>query len=159
MVTSNLSIFIFSSFFCILRLGFILGAKIYIDFTKYGFDECMTRLEKELKMFDQGDTKIIQQNDCIEQDTAEKIPSSELIVKKKSVYLWTIEDTENWFNNKKIHSSIKENMSPCDGRLLEQLYKMSHEVPEFFYSTLRLDTKANLKDIACFTVELRLLFI
>ena len=29
-------------------LGIIMGDKIFVNFTKYGFDECMRRLRKEL---------------------------------------------------------------------------------------------------------------
>ena len=37
-------------------LGFILGSKIYIDYTKYSFEECSSRLQKELKNFHDSDT-------------------------------------------------------------------------------------------------------
>ena len=31
------------------RLGLILGTKIFVNFTKYSFEECMIRLKKEIK--------------------------------------------------------------------------------------------------------------
>ena len=31
------------------RLGLILGSKIFVNFTKYSFEECMLRLRKEIK--------------------------------------------------------------------------------------------------------------
>jgi hypothetical protein len=76
---------------------------------------------------------------------------------KASVSDWTETDVDNWFLEKKILYSIKQNISPCDGNVLGQLYKMSVDVPEFFYSCLRNDTKANLKDLAFFANQLRLL--
>jgi hypothetical protein len=41
---------------------------------------------------------------------------------------------------------------------LEQLYRTLKEVPEFFHSILRADTKASLRDIVFFTTELKQLF-
>ena len=76
---------------------------------------------------------------------------------KQLVSEWTETDVENWFHEKKILYSIKQNISPCDGNVLGQLYKMSIDVPEFFYSCLRNDTKANLKDLAFFANQLRLI--
>ena len=229
------------------RLGFILGAKIYIDFAKYSFDECIKKLNKQiilmkvdnhrpLKIIErievkheahedtskeqsqddnpkinvedgqnkdasletvhqdeqrdaveqtkeqeiEEDSKTDSQNENVHKETLNIIEGSEEgsnyikepdnehkeqeydeIIKNysntKTVNEWVEIDVDNWFTEKKINNSIKANISPCDGKVLEQLFKMSIEVPEFFYSCLRNDTKANLKDLAFFATELRVL--
>ena len=125
-------------------LEIFLSGKAYIDFTCFNFEENMCKLKKHLETIIQ--TVIIKEE-------------ASLLECKKSIYQWNDDDVNNWLLNKNITLSIKENILPCDGRLLEQLYKMSIEVPEFFYTSLRTDTKANLKDIATFATELRLLFV
>ena len=78
--------------------------------------------------------------------------------KIKIVSDWNEQEANLWFKNKKITNSILENLSPCDGKLLKQLHITLNEVPEFFHSILRADSKASLKDIVIFTGELRELF-
>jgi hypothetical protein len=86
-------------------------------------------------------------------------PKRELTkVEKSSVYYWTEAEVDKWLNDQNIKASIIENISPCDGKLLDQLHQMSKEVPEFFFSCLRADSKASLKDVAYFTSELKSLF-
>ena len=144
-------------------LGFMLGTKIYIDFTKYEFQDCVERVKKELLMIkNQNSEPVINEQKSEMANELIGKPESSIILASnniKSIFNWSEADAEMWFNSKNMNASIKENFSPCDGRLLEQLYKMSIEVPEFFYTTLRTDTKASLKDIAYFSSELRLLFV
>ena len=83
-----------------------------------------------------------------------KVPSTE----RKAVSNWSEEQVKEWFNNTKISNLIAENLAPCDGVLLEQLYATMTEVPEFFHSILRSDSKASLKDIVVFTSALKALF-
>ena len=185
----------------------MLGAKIYIDFTKYDFEECSSRLRKELSNIkndknvektDKKINKILKENDSedlkkeaeiviLEDNIIEtkkelsqinkinETDASKLIHEKKSfesvsnsvnyfeknisAFYWTEEQSMNWLIKQKIKPSIIESIAPCDGKLLQQLYQMSEEVPEFFYSSLRADTKASLKDVAFFTSELKSLFI
>ena len=71
---------------------------------------------------------------------------------------WSEEEVGIWFKNTKINVSITESLSPCDGRLLEQLYGTLIRVPEFFHSILHSDSNACLKDIVYFTAALAELF-
>lgn len=152
----------------------MLGAKIYIDFTKYDFEECTSRLRKELSNIrnenDKREKKIeevhqisnkIEEDIVIVEDTIidTKIFINSVKEKNENAYYWTEAEVGNWLNEKKIKTSIIENIAPCDGKLLQQLYQISKEVPEFFYSSLRADSKASLKDVAFFTSELKSLFI
>lgn len=131
-----------------------MGTKIYIDFTKHEFDVCMDRLKKELSLSTAVNSNIDKKETNVRKLSANREDDGY----EDKISSWNQVETENWFKNRRISIPIRENMSPCDGRLLSQLYKMSNEVPEFFYSTLRSDTKASLKDIAIFASELDLLF-
>jgi transcriptional regulator NrdR family protein len=139
-------------------LGFMLGSKIYIDYTKYSFEECSSRLQKELKNYHDHDTALstVSNNSAaVKKETENKsVVSSGQIISNK----WSEEEVVNYFKSKKVNDLIIENLMPIDGRLLEQLYRTLKEVPEFFHSILRADTKASLRDIVFFTTELRQLF-
>ena len=146
----------------------MLGAKIYIDFTKYEFEECSSRLVKELKNYTSMIKDIITKADVN--------PSNQLIKKVKSSPIereaiqekktenkikaigWTQEQALAWFKSKCIKDSIMEALMPIDGILLDQLNRTLKEVPEFFHSILHKDSNASLRDIVVFTNELRSIF-
>ncbi len=140
----------------------MLGQKIYIDYTKYENDECNNRLLKEIK-------SILNENIRHKQDLKAEYFNNKSLNNETNVsglstdelkltLLWSENEVMIWMNAKQINSSIKENILPCNGRVLHQLYKMSADIPEFFYTILRSDTNSNLKDMAHFTSELKLLF-
>ena len=138
----------------------MLGAKIYIDFTKYEFVECCSKLKNELdsvlrnqkehktekteKKIDSTHAKtvIVELNN---ENTESKVIESQLIGKnlqskgidiKKIIpeieisqpnennppYLWSESELNFWLIDKNIATAIILNVSPCDGKLLEQLY-------------------------------------
>ena len=136
-------------------LGFILGSKIYIDYTKYSFEECSSRLQKELKNYDPVNvlTTVSNNSSAVKKDI-ENISAPTKIITSS----WTQDQVVDYFKSKKVNDLIIENLMPCDGRLLDQLYRTLKEVPEFFHSILRADSKASLRDIVFFTTELRQLF-
>jgi hypothetical protein len=155
------------------RLGILLGMKIYIDLINLDFDECFEKLTKELGKLNQENDlsndfvktevknihrEIIQVDPEINIKTKKEI-SYELGVMETSVSSWSEEDVCNWFRNKKIKVSIREYLTPCDGKVLEELFKISKESRDFFLTKLDLDSNVNLKDIAFFRVELRSLFM
>jgi hypothetical protein len=166
----------------------MLGAKIYIDFTKYEFEECISRLKKELFSIIEIKNELKNEKktpaQTVEVETNETktevkvsgkqfvdkvfgkndikkiIPETEISkpIVSHPAHLWTEAEINFWLIDKNISPAIILNVSPCDGKLLEQLFRMSKEVPEFFFSSLRADTNASLKDIAYFTSELKILF-
>ena len=134
--------------------------KLYIDLTKHEqFEDFASQLQSNLISI-----KVIGNNS----NNAENLSHSNHIEMKvkapvfkskiRAPSSWTEEEVREWFNNKKIKDSIVQNLSPCDGSLLEQLYITLTEVPEFFHSILRSDSNASLKDIVIFTSALKTLF-
>ncbi len=146
--------------------------KIYIDLN-LDFEECIGSLKKELIMLNQGnefnnvaaktEVKQIYQVDTEFKPNIKLTGiSCELLKnnnnKENHVYSWSKEDVYNWFNDRKIDSSIKESLTPCDGKMMAELYKISQDNSDFFLSTLYSDSKARLKDIVFFRIELKSLF-
>ena len=115
-------------------LGLILGSKIYINFTKNDFDECIKRLIKEVIQLNKsiGDAKGKRTLDNKIKQPIEK----EVIQKLIKALSWSELDAENWIIDKKFHKEIVESLTPCDGELLYELYKMYIKIPGYFYSSL-----------------------
>jgi hypothetical protein len=139
-------------------VGFLIGTKKYIDYTKYSFEECSSRLQKELKNIHDNDTAL----STVSKDTAavKKDIENKSIASPSTTTIsrsWSQEQVINYFKSKNINDSIIE-ILPCDGMLLEHLYQVLEKAPEFFHSTLRADLKAGLIDILRFTFILKQLF-
>lgn len=78
--------------------------------------------------------------------------------KSPIVLKWNESEVEEWIRMKKIDISILDDLRPCDGRILNQLYKILTTAPEFFYCALTAKNKISLRDVAVFTSELESLF-
>jgi hypothetical protein len=148
-------------------LGIILGSKIFVDFTKYEFAECIKRLFKEFgPLF--GSKKHQQQLECrveTQHVQIEKIKPPvdqkvELMVVEKNneVSGWSEVQVAQWFEEKGFNALMLASVMPCDGGLLEQYYLMSQSVPEFFFKSLNPNGAVSLRECALFAKELRLLF-
>lgn len=76
---------------------------------------------------------------------------------------WTETQVQKWFIEKKIDQSIIKNISPCDGRVLYELFMIKNETPEFFYKSIGYVNNSfknsNLRDIAHFSYELKKIFL
>lgn len=135
-------------------LGIILGSKIFVDFTKYEFHECIRRLKHELKSIhdtvsDQGKS---------EQDGSSRVTQRPVTAASRRLK-WTDEQINTWLTEKEFNTSLVENISPCNSALLEQYYVMLNSVPEFFYNALvNKNSDIKLRDYAYFVCELRKLF-
>ena len=88
-------------------LGIILGARIFIDFTKYEMEECIKRLNAELKQFTEVKQEILEVKASGDANEKEK---QEPKNKKSSSKMesWSEKQVENWLIDKKIDSSICE---------------------------------------------------
>lgn len=76
---------------------------------------------------------------------------------------WTETQVQKWFSEKKIDPTIIRNISPCDGRVLYELFIIKNETPEFFYKSIGFANNSfkntNLRDIAHFSYELKKIFL
>ena len=72
---------------------------------------------------------------------------------------WKENDVEKWFKDEEINALILNDLKPCDGLILNQLYEILKTSPDFFYSALTVKNKEiNLRDVAVFTYKLKNLF-
>lgn len=76
---------------------------------------------------------------------------------------WTESQVLKWFTEKRIDPAIVKNVSPCDGRVLYELFLIKHETPEFFYKSVGFAANSfkspSLREIALFSYELKKLFL
>ena len=71
---------------------------------------------------------------------------------------WSELQVIEWAKNLNINNSIIEDLKPCNGKILNQLFKILITAPEFFYCALTAKNRINLRDVAVFTSELEILF-
>lgn len=150
-------------------LGIILGSKIYIDFTKFDFAECMRRLKKELVVIYDQVYNILLTNskDVMTSSTTSSIisaPSPSIMNAswteeiERGADRWAEENVNKWLDEKNFHSVIVDSVRPCDGKLLYSMYKMFESAPESFYASLNKNNAVNLRDLVYFSTELKQLF-
>ncbi|RNA36713.1 hypothetical protein BpHYR1_013375 [Brachionus plicatilis] len=144
-------------FFKFFRLGIILGAKIFVNFNKYTFDECIRRVLVEL-------SKVKNDLDNEKVDIKPNLNggrnNSNVNDSKNQNLLWNEKEVEKWIHEKNFNRHIMDNLRPCNGKILYQMFTMLETVPEFFYSTIRSDSnnQVTLRDLAEFSFELKQLF-
>ena len=148
---------------------------MFINFKKYTFQECMERLKKEVETVynskkspsttdphkpppiteppenpndNKDDDKKPHENDKPTNNHNEE-----------KVLKWSEGDVEKWLESKSINTSIVENLKPCDGKILFQMYRILQSAPEFFYCAMKAEADyCALKDLALFVYELTALF-
>lgn len=137
-------------------LGIIISDKIFINFTKYDHDECMRRLLNEIKSLNSppshhGEAGLVQ---ITSTKTTPNGPSRAQLIEN-----WTEDEVKKWFTDCKIHESIMEELFPCTGIILQQLYDMKSTAPEFYYQSMGKNKNVNLRSILQFTHHLNKLFV
>ncbi len=138
--------------FC--RLGLILGSKMFVNFKKYDFEECIRRLKSELN-------HIIKKSPVIENKASMPTSAAPIEPKTNSVLSWSVGQVNEWLEKKEFHPYISDNIRDSSGKTLQQMYLMQQKAPETFYTSLM---RANpykeifLKDMAYLAHELNALF-
>lgn len=118
-------------------LGILLGDKIYIDFTKYDFEESFRRLVNQIDLL-----------------------SSRTIhfdVNDPSAAQWTEDEVRDWFKRNNL-DELFEVLKPLNGSILYQLYQIQVHTPEFFFKAITKNESIDLKSIARFSDLLRKAF-
>jgi hypothetical protein len=152
-------------------LGIILGSKMFINFKKYDFDECIRRLKlevenayekkKEKQKHESHGSKTEKEKETGKHEASRTTPDNEAKShERERVIKWNEADVEAWLSEKCIHPSLVKNLKPCNGKILYQMYLMLKQVPEFFYTSMRsdADNKISLRDLALFSYELSSIF-
>jgi len=139
-------------------LGIIMGDKIFVNFTKYDFDECMRRLRKELISVSSPSSS----SSTIQAlDIQSPIASAPPVADKKIIDACSSEQVKKWFLKYNLNMRIYERLSPdFNGELLRQLYELKRQAPEFYFRSLEkmLSNDEDLRSILNFTLQLTRLF-
>lgn len=139
----------------------MLGSRIFIDFTKYEFSECIRRLLLEIDNYHKsevGSTLTAVDKPSEETNKIETTTNHIENDKVKKAEDWTERDVKRWLKEKHINKLIVQNVSPCNGKILNQLYSIQCNAPEFFYKSITSNKVIQTKDIAVFSYELKLIF-
>jgi hypothetical protein len=67
-------------------------------------------------------------------------------------------EVDEWLNEKNVPDQIKNMIRPCNGEVLDQLFKMRQSAPEFYFQTISKNSINDLKSILMFSLELEKLF-
>ena len=121
-----------------------MGSKIYIDTTKYEFDECIKRLLKELdNLLGSENGTDIKKPTVIENNKPKLRNWSQLQVKK-------------WLNEKNFHLAIISSLNNSNGVILYKIFEMYTKMPQFVCKKLVNESNNELKltDVAYFIFEL-----
>jgi hypothetical protein len=147
------------------RLGILLGARIFVPFMKYDYEECMSRLRKEVNSIFSIEDDVVGTSDKIQTKFKDKTCDlSQIIDRANSAQCkrWTVSETEKWFEEKKINKDIVDHLKSCDGEILCELFGIIVQTPDVFYRTLSLYNNSferiPLSEIAKFGCELKKLF-
>ena len=145
-----------------------MGSKIFVNFTKYEFDECMRRLLVELKPLkpEIEFPKILQPSiitnknpppEETKQVEIKQVESKPVI--SNPIKDWTEKDVSNWITEKGIHPTIANNLRKCNGSILFELFLIKEEAPSYFYKAVSSSTYGLvlIKEIAVFSRELKIL--
>jgi hypothetical protein len=150
-------------------LGIIMGDKIYINFTKYDFDECMKRLKNEINLFISSIAKTNEkENKKNELDKADKVKftigsaSSVSIISNissnKNVEKWSEQEVIEWFNSNDLNISMLNHLKPIDGEILKQLWELKTSAPDYYYTSFEKSNAYSLRSTLMLTSRLNNLF-
>jgi hypothetical protein len=70
----------------------------------------------------------------------------------------TEEQVIDWAKKNEINSLILNNIQGCNGKILNQLFFIQKDAPEFFYTSITKQENISIKEVAIFTYKLKELF-
>ena len=132
-------------------LGFIIGDKIFVDFSKYSFEDSFKRLVKQIRLNKNIQAPVTSVKDI------QIMPESVSENKTNLAQVWTKEQVNDWFKRHEI-TVLHDNLKPIDGKSLFQLYQLKKDAPEFFFRSLTKNDSIDIKKLAVFNDELIKLF-
>jgi small nuclear ribonucleoprotein (snRNP)-like protein len=131
-------------------LGLILGAKMFVNFKKYSFEECSKRLQSELSKLslssDESFKKI-----SVQQTSA--VPN-----KIQAVDNWSVADVQNWLVKNNTNEKIRGVLENFDGQMLSDLNSIRLTAPDYFYDAISKNNTIDLFAVVKFNREFKALF-
>ena len=133
-----------------------MGDKIFINFLKYSYEECIKRLKHEVNSHspkqNQHKEAIVVKNNI----NLHSIPPASLSKHPPSL---TEAQVNELFLTNNIDQDIVSYLSPCEGLMLKQLYDMKkNDLPFYNQSLKSISENINLKSILKFSTFLDKIF-
>jgi hypothetical protein len=133
---------------------------------KVKYEDALKRLKFEISNYLRDSVyRSIEKSEKTELDVVDKTCEKKKPISEKensvlvNVIDWSETQVENWTKQKKIiNDVIIQNILPCDGKILAQIYKIQKQAPEYFYNSISGKNTISLKDAAVFAYELETLF-
>ena len=140
-----------------------MGDKIFINFMKYEYEECIRRLKNEL---DSGLKKVKAvvnhaQISHVHPDLSTNLKVSSSLNHQKNDHLteeWTDVQVKNWFNENNLNLAIYNYLKPESGSILKQIYQMKSNATEFYYQLMSKIDLVKIHEILKFSSCLDKLF-
>lgn len=126
-------------------LGLIIGDKIFINFTKYSYEDSIRRLLNEIAFYLYPSSILLDQKKDISKESSK-------------IEQWSEQEVAEWFKNNNLNISIFENLQPCTGAILKEMHFMKKNSSDFFYKTLKEIEDLRLNSIISFSSRLEKLF-
>lgn len=140
-----------------------MSDRIFINFTKYEYDECIRRLKSEIDTY-MGSINMQHADSDYQLTpvTGSAPPSSQVTMtttnhSRQEVLGWSEDRVKQWFTENNIDHRLVKEFYPCTGEVLKQLYDMRNDAPEFYFQSLKTN-KTELKHVLEFTNLLKKLF-
>jgi hypothetical protein len=146
-------------------LGIILGSKIFINFTKYTFDECVKRLKTEISSLISSENPLHPPKSTeLVRLTPKPVESSQAFIGsatginhvQNQIQNWTETDVHTWLEKSNFCQELKIFFNKFNGEMLFQTIKLRKEAPEYFYRALSQEHKVPFDEIIKFTIKLDL---
>ena len=126
-----------------------MGTKIYINFTKYPFQECINRLKDEVNSTI-GATQT--KKSIYQTRTQNNIPNLE-DNNKIDIEKWSVNDVNNWIGTNEFDSSIRSILNGFNGKMLKHLHSIQKSAPEYFFSSISQNKSVSLKSCVEFSMK------
>lgn len=155
-----------------------MGAKIFVDFTKYSFEHAIIKLKKELEQI-VNEEKTTAINSTVEKnkfdssrertfmsdsnvvDKSSELASGEtqiIIPSNNKIESWNNEKVKEWLNQIAVDRLILHELTDFDGEMLEELNRIRKTASEYFYRTISKNSQVKLNQVTHFSKHLRKLF-
>ena len=142
-------------------LGIIIGDKIFINFMKYDYDECIRRLKHELDAVwnKSSITSAAVDTSSMVLKSTVRLESIKLDDRVSLVEEWTEALVKEWFAKNHLNQAIYAYLQPDSGAILKQIFQMKSNATEFYYQLMNKIEHVKIHDVLHFSACLDKLFI
>lgn len=151
-----------------------MGAKIFVDFTKYSFEHAIIKLKKELdqilneekansinstKLDSSRERTFISDLKTVDKSSELALTETQIIIPSNNkIDSWNNEKVKEWLNQIAVDRLILHELTDFDGEMLEELNYIRKTASEYFYRAISKNSQVKLIQVTRFSKHLRKLF-